>query len=246
MFTDFFLGLAAHAHGIRFALARKGYLGLAAIPFLLTVLLYVLGFAVFASHSDTLLGLLWTPDQTAPAGYFMAALAWLYVHVIKYLLYLLAFTLMYFLFMVTANILAAPLYEHIATRLAREATGDAATEAPALSLWRTMIEELKKAFFVAAVPLLLVFIPLIGQILAPIAAAMLLAYDFVDYPLCLDAPRFADRLRALRRRPLLLLGFGLPLLVPLLNLLLFPFAILGACLLYHKSVGHPLPLRPKK
>jgi len=246
MFSDFFLGLAAHARGIRFALARKGYLGLTAIPFLVTLLLYALGFTLFADHSDQLLGLLWTPDQTASTGFFLAALAWLYLHVVKYLLYVLAFTLMYFLFMVTANILAAPLYDHIANRLSREAKGASATEAPSLSLWRTVVEELKKAVFVAAVPLLLVFVPLIGQILAPLAAAMLLAYDFVDYSLCLDAPRFADRLRAMARRPLLLLGFGLPLLVPLLNLLLYPFAILGSCLLYHEAAGRALPIQPRK
>ena len=40
--------------------------------------------------------------------------------------------------MVTANILAAPLYDHIANRLSREAKGASATEAPSLSLWRTM------------------------------------------------------------------------------------------------------------
>jgi hypothetical protein len=34
----------------------------------------------------------------------------------------------------------------------------------------------------------------------------------------------------------------LPLLVPLLNLLLYPFAILGSCLLYHEAAGRPCPL----
>ena len=41
--------------------------------------------------------------------------------------------------MVTANILASPLYDHIAGRLAREAAGDRSPgEAKGLSLWRTM------------------------------------------------------------------------------------------------------------
>ena len=59
MFVDFFQGLAAHAKGIRFALARRGYLGLAAIPFVLTLLLFGMGFTLFATHSEQLLGLLW-------------------------------------------------------------------------------------------------------------------------------------------------------------------------------------------
>lgn len=245
MFVDFFKGLAAHATGIRFALARKGYLGLAAIPFLLTLLLYGVGFTLFASHSDQLVGLLWRPDPASPAGTFMAVLVSIYLHLVKYLLYLLAFVLMYFLFMVTANVLAAPLYDIIAGRLAAEATG-ALGEAAGLPLWRAMIEEGKKAVFVAALPLLLVFLPLVGQILAPLAAAVLLAYDFVDYSLGRDVPRFADRLRYLARRIPLLLGFGLPLLVPLLNLALFPFAILGASLLYQEAAGRPLAITGRK
>ena len=247
MFVDFFLGLGAHAQGIRFALARKGYLGMVLLPFALTVLLYVLGFSLFAAHSDRLLALLGAPEQAPAVGTFMAALVWLYVHLVKYLLYLLAFALMYFLFMVTANILASPLYDHIAGRLAREAAGDRSPgEAKGLSLWRTMIEEVKKALFVAAIPLLLVWIPIAGQFLAPLAAAWLLAFDFVDFSLGRDEPRFAGRRRFLWRRPLLLLGFGLPLLVPFLNLVLYPFAILGSCLLYQKAAGRPLAAYPQK
>lgn len=247
MFADFLKGLSAHVQGIRFALARKSYLGLAAIPFVLTFLLFLGGFSLFAANSDRLLGLFWSPDQAQATGALLGALYWLYAHLVKYLLYLLSFVLMYFLFMVTANILAAPLYDLLAGRLRRMALGEnGLAEAPGLSLWRTVVEECKKAVFVVALPLILVFIPVIGQVLAPVAAGWLLAYDFVDFSLCLDTPRFGDRLRFALRRPLLLLGFGLPLLVPVLNLFLYPFAILGASLLYQRSIGRDLPVLPKK
>lgn len=247
MFVDFFLGLGAHVRGIRFALARKGYLGLALIPFLLTVLLYGIGFSLFAANGDRMLALLWSPDPAPAAGALAAALYWVYAHLVKYLLYLLAFALMYFLFMVTANILASPLYDAIAGRLAREAGGDrSANGGKGLSIWATMVEEVKKALFVAVVPILLVFIPVVGQLLAPVAAAMLLAFDFVDFSLGRDEERFAGRLRYMRRRPLLLLGFGLPLLVPGLNLLLYPFAILGSSLAYQETAGRHLLATPRK
>jgi CysZ protein len=236
MFTAFPRGLFAHARGIRFALAHKGYLTLVAVPFALTLLLYVVGFALFATHGDQLLGLLWTPNDAA--GGLAGALAWLYLHVVKYLLYLLAFVILYFLFMVTANILASPLYDVIAGRLLGEA-GAAVAAGP--SPWRTMAEELKKAVFVAALPLLVVFIPVLGQFLAPVLAAWLLAFDFLDFAHAREEPRFAARLRAMAGRPLLLLGFGLPLLVPLLNIVLFPFAILGATLLYLEATGRARP-----
>jgi CysZ protein len=247
VFVDFYKGLSAHARGIRFALARKTYLGLAAIPFVVTTVLFAVGFSLFAANGDRLLAYFWTPDQLQATGALLGMLYWLYVHVVKYLLYLLAFVLMYFLFMVTANILAAPLYDHIAERLSREALGAGTRDGTTgLPVWRTVVEELKKALFVVAVPLMLVFLPVVGQILAPLAAAWLLAYDFVDYSLCRDTPRFAARLRFALRRPMLLLGFGLPLLVPILNLALFPFAILGSSLMYQDSLGRVLPAHPQK
>ena len=233
MLSAFPKGLAAHARGIRFALRHKGYLGLCAVPFALTLLLYGVGFWVFAAHSDRLLAVVWSPD--AAVGGLAGALAWAYAHIVKYVLYALAFLLMYFLFMVTANILAAPLYDHIAAKLLAQA--GVRRVGPQLSAWRLIVEEAKKAVFVMALPLVLMIIPVLGQILAPAAAAMLLALDFLDYPFCREEDRFALRLKTLARRPLLLLGFGLPLLIPFLNIALFPFAILGSTLLYLDLTG---------
>lgn len=245
MFTAFPRGLYAHIRGFRFALARKGYMALALIPFALTIALYVVAFSLFSANGDQLLGLLWSPEA-GTAGGLAGALYWFYVHIAKYLLYLLAFVLMYFLFMVTANILAAPLYETITGRMAREASGANKAQGPTIPFWRSMLEEAKKAIFVAACPLLLAFVPIIGQILAPIAAAVLLAFDFVDFSLCRDQPRFATRLRFMTRHPLLLLGFGAPLLIPIVNIFIFPFAIFGATLMYLETTGRSLPPKQQK
>ena len=241
MLTAFPRGLYAHVRGIRFAAARKGYLALAAIPFALTLILYAGALGLLLANGDSLPGLFW-PSQGAATGGATGALYWLYAHAIKYLLYCLTLVLMYFCFMVTANILAAPLYEHIAARLAGLAEPPGAAS-PSLPFWRSMLEEAKKALFVAAIPLLLVFVPLVGPLLAPLAAAILLAFDFMDFSLCRDEPRFAGRLRYLARRPFLLLGFGLPLLIPVVNMIFFPFAILGASLLYLESTGRHLPAK---
>jgi CysZ protein len=245
MFTAFPRGLYAHVRGFRFAMTRKGYMALALIPFALTIVLYVVGFGLFAANGDRLLGLFWSPEAAASTG-LAGVLYWFYAHVVKYLLYLLAFVLMYFLFMVTANILAAPLYDSITGRMAREASGADTPQGSSLPFWRSILEEAKKAVFVAAFPLLLAFVPIVGQILAPIAAAVLLAFDFVDFSLCRDQPRFTGRLRYMVRNPLLLLGFGLPLLIPIANIFIFPFAILGSTLLYLETTGRSLPPKQQK
>jgi CysZ protein len=231
MLTGFAKGLSAHARGVRFAFAHKRYLLLTAIPFALTLALFAAGIGVFAANDDRLLALVWSPQAAETTG-ALGALYWFYVHVAKLVLYALAFVLLYFLFMVVANILASPVYDVISERMVRQLRGEGAAGAGAASIWRVMLEEMKKAVFVVAVPLLLVLIPVVGQILAPVAAAFLLAFDFLDYAFARDEPRFTARLRAMARRPLMLLGFGLPLLVPLLNIVLFPCAICGATLLY--------------
>ncbi|WP_428567381.1 MAG: EI24 domain-containing protein [Solidesulfovibrio sp. DCME] len=237
MLTAFPKALAAHVRGIRFALAHKGYLLLVAVPFGLTLVLYAAGFGLLAASGDRLTALAWSPEA-AGAGGFLGALYWLYAHVAKYLLYLLSVVLMYFLFMVTANILASPVYDGIAGRMLARARGGAVPDASPV-WWRIMAEELKKAVFVAALPVLLVFVPVVGQLLAPLVAAALLAFDFLDFAFGRDEPRFAVRLRRAAAHPLTLLGFGLPLLVPVLNIVLFPFAICGATLLYLDTFGRP-------
>ncbi|EHJ47498.1 protein of unknown function DUF540 [Solidesulfovibrio carbinoliphilus subsp. oakridgensis] len=244
MLTAFPKGLFAHAKGIRFALAHKGYLAVAVVPFVLTLALFALGLGLVGPGGDWLTGRLWVPDPAATG--LAGVLAWLYLHVVRYLLYLLAVVLMYFLFMVTANIVASPLYDGIAGRMVRRLRGEAQAAARDLPWWRVMAEEIKKAVFVAVLPVLLFFVPVVGQLLAPVAAACLLAFDFLDFAFCRDEPRFGVRLRALARRPLLLLGFGLPLLIPVVNIVLFPFAIFGATLLYCDTAGQLPSPAPRK
>ncbi len=150
--SDFSAGLRAHGAGVRFAFSNKNYLALILIPFVLTLLLFVVGFSVFAAYGDAVLAWFWSVDPAAADG-VTAALYWFFTHVVKYLLYLALLALMYFLFMVVANILASPLYDHIAGKIMSEAGLSEAgvSEAQGLSIAAVMCEELKKAGFVIVV-----------------------------------------------------------------------------------------------
>lgn len=231
--SDFTAGLTAHLAGVRHALAHTSLLVLSLLPFGLTILLYVVGFTVFAAHGQAMLALVWSPEAATTTG-VVGALYWLYANVLKYLLYALVFVLMYFLFMVVANIIASPLYDHIAGRMDRELDG-AGGPVRSLSILGVVAEEAKKALFVVAAPLILMFIPVIGQILAPAAAMIVLAWDFLDFSLSRKNPDFRSRLTFARKNLPLLLGFGLPLCIPVLNIALYPFAIIGATLLAHRA-----------
>lgn len=222
--TDFIRGMRGHADGLRYAFARKSLLPLIALPFVITILLFAAGFYAFSAYSDAMLAYFWNPPADA-AGFF-GALAWVWTHVVKYFLYLVLFVMTYFLFMVAANVIASPFYDVISKRIMPGESGEG------MGIFRVILEELKKALFVLAIPLLLLVIPVIGQILSPIAAMTVLAWDFLDFSLSRERPDFKGRLGYVRRRMFLLLGFGVPLVIPILNILLFPFAIVGATLLF--------------
>lgn len=243
---EFAQGLNAHMDGIRFAFANKRYLPLLLVPFLLTLLLYSVGFYTFTLYVDQILNWLWAPGTTEATG-FMATLRWLYVHLLSAILYVLLFAIMYFTYMIIANILASPLYDMIAERIGKREEFKHLRQdtAAGIGIFRTVFEELKKALFVLVLPLALLFIPVVGAPLSVILAMVLLAWDFLDFSLSKDEPTFGGRLRFVRQHPLLLLGFGLPLLAPFLHILLYPFAILGSSLLYQKQLAGQVEKQPK-
>lgn len=234
---EFMRGLGAHAEGMRFAFANKRYLPLLLVPFGLTLLLYSAGFYFFTLYVDQILDWIWSPSAQQSSG-FMATLYWLYEHLLGAILYVILFAIMYFAYMIVANILASPLYDVIAERIGkRPEYADLRTGAgDAISIVRTVFEELKKALFMLALPLALLFVPILGAPLSALLATTLLAWDFLDFSLGKDHPTFAARLRFVRKHPFLLLGFGLPLLAPFVQILFFPFAIVSSSLLYQKQL----------
>lgn len=237
LIKDPLAGIFAHTKGMKYAFGNKGYLPLLFIPFALTVILYVVGFYVFTVYSDAMLAYFWhvAPDQASGAT---GVVYWLYVNVLKYIVYLVVLALMYFLFMVLTNIFASPIYDIISHKIATQYAQEHNLPAPApveISIPRIVMEEIKKAGFVLLIPLVLMFIPVIGAALSLLFAMALIAWDFVDFSLARDKPVFRDRLKYVMSHKLMLLGFGCLMLVPVLNFVLFPFAIMGASLLYQEQ-----------
>ncbi|OEU49409.1 MAG: hypothetical protein BA861_03505 [Desulfobacterales bacterium S3730MH5] len=231
-------GFRFHIKGIRFAFRHPSFLTLSTIPFLITLFLYILAFYLFTLYADDLLQLIWHIDSTESSKY-VEWLYWAYVHIVKYLLYIIVLVGMFYTFIVLSNILASPVYDHISTKYERiyhtHYHPEQATS-PAKGALRVMKEEVKKAVLMLVIPLLLVFIPLIGVFLSFVVAAVFIAWDYVDFSLSRDYPLLKDRIKAVWRNKFLLVGFGLPLLVPLLGLIILPFAIIGSTKLYFEKI----------
>jgi len=224
-----------HLKGIKFAFKHVSFLFLSLLPFLITVALYVTLFFVLVHNADYLLDMIWKvkPDESSK---YVAWLYWVYMHVIKFTLYLLTFIIMLYTFTVAANLFASPLYDFISTRYERLFTQSSNKE-PSLPFFerisRVLKEEIKKSLFVFILPFLVFFIiPVIGFVLSFILAAAFIAWDYIDFSLSRYKPELKERLKTLWRFRYYFFGFGFPLLIPVLNIVFLPFSILGATILY--------------
>ena len=152
------------------------------------------------------------------------------------------------LFTFLAGIVAAPFNALLAETILRRAGAlpDGAPERP----WHAALteagvavrEELRKlAYFLKwAVPFgIAFFIPGVNLVASPLWLlfnAWILAQEYLDYPYSAQGITFSQQRPRLRRHRGLVLGFGgatqVATAIPLLNLLVIPSAVAGACLLW--------------
>jgi CysZ protein len=243
-FTAFSEGSKFHARGIRFGFGHPSFLILAILPFLVTLTLYIFAFYVFVDYSDDLLQMVWNPE-TGESSWIVGWLHWTYTHIVKWILYLVVLVIMFYTFIVLSIVLASPIYDYISAKYERvyyqnAPEGEAASSGK--GLLTILKEELKKAVLMLMIPIPLFFVPVVGTLLSFLVASVFIAWDFADFSLSRDRPLLKDRMRAVWQHKWFLLGFGSPLLIPFLGLVIMPFAILGATTLYFdkmKQVSEP-------
>lgn len=148
-----------------------------------------------------------------------------------------------YFFSTIANWIAAPFLGLLAEQLEHHLTGERLSEAGWSSLltdfprimkreWIKMVYYLPRALAL----LLLHFIPIVGQLLAPIIwfifGAWMMAIQYCDYPFDNHKIAFPTMRQKLRRDPILHLQFGgmisLLTLIPIINLVIMPVAVCGA------------------
>jgi CysZ protein len=227
-------GWRFHIRGMRFGFGHLSFLILSIVPFLITLALYIFAFYMFSLYADDLLRMVWHVEIGESSTY-VGWLYWAYLHVVKFFLYLIVLVVMFYTFIVLSNILASPVYDYISTRYERLHYKNALSEqaaSPAKGALTVMKEEVKKALLMLVIPLPLLLIPVVGSVLSFIVAGVFIAWDYIDFSLSRDYPLLKDRIRAVWRYKLILLGFGCPLLIPFLGLIIMPFAILGSTKLY--------------
>jgi CysZ protein len=156
-------------------------------------------------------------------------------------------------FTVIAQIIGQPFYERISDRIEHQLGAvPAGADAP---WWRSFPRaSLESALLLAltlacTAPLLLLgLVPVLGQTVVPVLQALVagffLAVELLAIPLERRGLHLAERLRFVWRHRAQTLGFGvtafLLFLVPLMNVLAMPGAVVGATLLVRRLSGDPV------
>ncbi len=171
---------------------------------------------------------------------------WEWLQFLHYLLWplmaLLVVVFIYYGFTIIANLIAAPfngfLSEKVEKRLRGDVIQDEGWQAVLALVPRAIGRELAKlGYFLPRMLLLLIisFIPVIN-IVAPflwlLFGAWMMAIQYCDYPMDNNKVSFKNMKNMLKKDRLTSLGFGgvvqLGMMVPLLNLILMPAAVVGA------------------
>ncbi len=188
---------------------------------------------ILAKHAD-IMALLWQQPESP-------WIAWIW-HLTSWLLTLLLMGISTVAAYLLAQVLFAVLIMDWMSRITERVVTGTAPASPAVSIWKQMgfliRQELPRNIIPVVLTLLLMalswFTPLgpVLTLVGPMVAAVFLAWDNTDIVPARNHQPFGQRFKALAKTPLFHLGFGLPFLVPILNLLFLSFGPVGATL-YH-------------
>jgi CysZ protein len=216
--------------GLRsFRLLMLGFLRFAVVAIL------TIGFSgvILAKHAD-ILGLLWQQPESA-------WVIWLW-HLVSWLLTLLLMGISAIIAYLLAQVLFAVLIMDLMSRITERLVTGKAAAAPDASVFVQMgfliRQELPRNIIPVFLTLMIMvlgwFTPLgpILTIAGSMVAAIFLAWDNTDLVPARNLRPFGERFKSLGKTLPFHLGFGLPFLIPVLNMVLLSFAPVGATL-YH-------------
>ena len=232
--NQFFLGFRAITRGISLIRKEPKILKLAIIPFIIDVLIVS---AVFVWGSGQISG--WVESglqSTLPelSGFFWSILYGVF-YILAWIVFIAA---LFFGGYVLAGIVAAPFNSLLAEKTL-EQTGALPKEPFNFKRWLSLSAKMLWAalikagvfLFLGLVLLAISFIPAVG-VIGSFGMLMIMSFDMSDFAFESLGLKFSERMRFFRQNFLCFAGvsaaLGLTLLVPGLNVLLLPAAVVGS------------------
>jgi CysZ protein len=235
----FLNGLFFNLRGLKLGLTTGKLLFWGLVRFALLVLIMVALTGLILAYHQDLMSLLWAKPESR-------WLIWLW-HLVSWLASLFLIGLSGIVsFIISQIFFSALVMDHMA-RITELRMAGTVTEPEKLSLWKSFTSILLQEIPRSVVPLTLsLLILLIGWItpLGPVLtvlssalAILFLAWDNTDLIPARNLVPFKERFSFLMKTIPFHLGFGLPFLVPILNIVFLAFAPVGATLYYLEKRG---------
>lgn len=240
---NFFSGIRYNVRGLLMGLRtpRLLLLGLARFG-AMALLTLAMAWLVLARHDDVL-SLLWQRPDSPWLVWLWYGVSWLVFLVLLGISAVLAYLLGQVLFSVLIMDLMSRITERIVTGHV-ETSSDASVLSQMAFLIRQEIP--RNVFPVALAMVIMVvgwFTPMgpVLTVIGPLVAVTFMAWDNTDLVPARNLESFGSRFRFLGKTVFFHLGFGLPFLIPILNIFFLSFAPVGATLYHLDRQSHKTP-----
>lgn len=229
---NFLQGLRYQFKGLYFGLKNPRLLFWGAVRFALTLIITFLAASLIVLHHESLLNALWSRPESPWIVWLWVVLSWILALFLVGLSAVVAYVAAQVVFSVV-------IMDHMSRITERLVTG-AVRGTPPASLFKTFTfliwQEIPRSLFPLIATVLFLVLGLLTPLgplvtlLSAVLAAIFLAWDNTDLIPARNLLPFGHRLRLLFENLSFHLGFGLPLLIPGINILLLSFAPVGATL----------------
>ncbi len=221
-FVNLLKGLKSYWQGVTWLKKHPGYFLLLVVPTLVGILSAFGFFSIFSEYSEQIYGyILFEPDDS-----------FFWVLLYKVARFFVSIAVIGFALLagfLVSNVVSVPIYDMVSVAIEKDILG----HAPEISLWESMKlipEELKKVVVILLISLGTLVLPGLN-VLAVLVAAFLIGWDFYDYPLARRGWSFKRRFQYVSRDAWAVMGLGLWLTIPFVQMLLYPFTVAGGTLL---------------
>lgn len=224
---DFATGAEGYWRGVRWLIAKPTMLLLLLVPLAFAILSFAGGMWLFWSMGNgwlTKLLMAWFANWNDHWAWTLA------YTVVKALMWFSILMVCLVTAIAVLGVVSSPVYELISAKIERELLGEAKHSVPLSQMPRLIMGEIAKAMIVTIVPISLIFIPGVN-LFAGLIAAFLLGWDFYDYPLARRGWSLSKRWHFVRGEFWTVVGFGIWLVIPIIQILFVPMAVAGGTIL---------------
>jgi CysZ protein len=231
---NFFSGIKYNLRGLAMSLRHPKLLLLGLVRFVAVIFITIAAASFILIYHQEILNYMWTRPDSRWVQWIWYLLSWLLSAVLVGFSAVVSYLLSQILFSVFIMDLMSRITE-------KKLTG--AIRAPVdATLWLQFLFLVKQEIPRTTIPVLLTLLLMIlgwltpvGPVIAVLSSAIavvFLAWDNTDLVPARRLMPFGDRFRILKRNLPFHLGFGLPFLIPILNIVFLAFAPVGATLYY--------------